>query len=86
MKCEQAHGVNHADKTVNQTWYAVVVLRMGDISNCCKQSVALGNIWIPRVSSMLIGTVLLIDGFLQFSSWGTMLILDARASTVRCND
>lgn len=69
------------------TSYAAEVLRMGDMSTCYKQSIALGSISIPCGPSMLIREFVAdMDGSLQFSSWGTMLILYARASMVRCND
>lgn len=55
MKCNQAHGVTNAKDTVCQTQYAAVVLHMGNMSICCKQSVALGNLSIPRASSMPTG-------------------------------
>jgi hypothetical protein len=67
------------------TSYAAKVLRIRNMSICYKQSVALGDISVPRASSMLIGEFVAdMDWSLQFSSWGTMSILDARASMVRC--
>ena len=52
------------------TSYAAEVLRMGDMSTCYKQSIALGSISIPRGPSMLIREFVAdMDGSLQFSSW-----------------
>jgi hypothetical protein len=86
MRCNQAQGVNNTKDTLLST------LRMlrkcyayATSSICYIQSVALGDISVPRASSMLIGEFVAdMDWSIQFSSWGTMSILDARASMVRC--